>query len=96
MIWYGNIQKHLRKSTPFTGFSYIRYDNIDIMTKELQTSLVNIQEIKSIAELSILMDALAMRMRELLPEQEVEIPQDVKDKIKLPFGNRKKNKDDNN
>ena len=51
------------------------------MSKDLQTGLVSIQGITNLGELSILMDALAMRMRELTPEQEIEVPQELKDKI---------------
>ena len=51
------------------------------MSKELQRGLLSIESIKSMAELSILMDALAMRIRELTHPSEVEIPQELKDRI---------------
>ena len=54
---------------------------MNVMSKDLQTGLLSIQGIASLDELSILMDALALRMRELTPEQEVEVPQELKDKI---------------
>ena len=52
------------------------------MSKDLQTGLVSIQGISSLNELSILMDALAMRMRELTPAEIVnELPKELRDKI---------------
>ena len=51
------------------------------MSKELKSGLVSIEGIKSMAELSILMEALAIRMRELTSDEKIEIPQELKDKI---------------
>jgi len=51
------------------------------MNKELQNGLVSIDGIQSVAELSILMDALAMRMRELAPSNELEFPKELQAKI---------------
>lgn len=51
------------------------------MSKELQNGLISIDRIQSVAELSILMDALAMRMRELVPSEEDLFPKELKDKI---------------
>ena len=51
------------------------------MSKELQSGLLSIENIQSMAELSVLMDALAIRIRELTGAEQIEIPQELKDKI---------------
>ena len=44
--------------------------NIRLMSKELKLGLSQIESIESLAELSILMEAIVIRLRELTPDED--------------------------